>query len=66
MGAYSYIGLKNGTPDIIGIPFDPDGQMCGRSPGYEDYPYIYFANPLVKEGEIPTVCLKECPNYLDN
>ena len=42
-------------------PMDADGHFCGKSPGYEGYPYLYYAN-IVQPFWIPYgVCVADCP-----
>lgn len=46
VGVSGYIGvysLENGDPLRIMAPMDADGHFCGKDPGYEDYPYVYFS-----------------------
>ena len=68
-GVGGYIGvycLENGDPDRIMAPMDADGHFCGRDPGYEEYPYVYYSylqSPLF----IWTpwaVCVNECPELV--
>ena len=45
---------------------DGDGKFCGRDPGYEDYPYLFYSY-LQPSGVFPpiwtpwAVCVSECP-----
>ena len=41
----SIIGFKKGDPLLLATPFDPDGNACGESPGFKDFPFIYFSRP---------------------
>lgn len=44
-GAMGYIGnfaVANGNPELIMAPYDSTGAYCGRSLGYEAYPYLWF------------------------
>jgi len=43
MGFVSYHGFQNGEPRILTSPLDADGNLCGFSSGFEDYPYLYYA-----------------------
>jgi len=57
VAAYS---ISQGNPNLIGRGYDSDGFMCGVDPGYEAYPYLYFATPTT--GYLTqTVCLSSCP-----
>jgi hypothetical protein len=40
-----YIGVyavSNGNPETIMAPYDAQGNFCGKSPGYENYPYLWL------------------------
>ena len=42
-------------------PMDADGNFCGKSTGYEGYPYLYYAN-IIQPFWIPYgVCVADCP-----
>ena len=63
MGFVSYHGFENGDPRLLISPLDADGKFCGYSPGYEDYPYLYYA---VEDDTIIgwfryAICVSECP-----
>jgi hypothetical protein len=45
MIAISAYGLKNGNPTRLTYPYDPDGNACGLTAGYENSKYIYFPVP---------------------
>lgn len=61
LGFYSY---TNGDPSLIMAPMDADGNSCGKSVGYENYPLLWFQ-------EIDTfwlaygVCVQACPSATD-
>ena len=59
-----YIGIyavENGDPASILAPMDADGNLCGKTPGYKDYPYLYFSN-INSPFPLPFgVCVSECP-----
>jgi solute carrier family 44 (choline transporter-like protein), member 2/4/5 len=59
-----YVGIyavANGDPLLIIAPYDADGNFCGKSPGYEDYPYLWFEN-LSYGFWLPWgVCVQSCP-----
>lgn len=45
VGYYIYavvMGIATGDPEKLITPFDEDGNGCGYSAGFEDYPYLYF------------------------
>jgi len=56
----SAMGFKQGDPAKLLTPFDSDGNQCGVSAGYEDYPIKYF-DSLPEPG---AVCVSECPDAL--
>jgi len=60
MIAVAAYGISSGNPTLLARGYDSDGKMCGVSAGYEDYPYLYFANPT-KAYLTQTLCLKSCP-----
>ena len=42
-----YVGIysvANGDTNIITTPYDSNGKFCGKSPGYEEYPYLWYSN----------------------
>lgn len=63
-GGMGYIGLyatKNGNPDLIMTPYDSTGAYCGRSPGYENYPYLWYQNLDTTFFFAYSVCVSACP-----
>jgi hypothetical protein len=42
IGFIGYYAFNNGDPDLILAPMDADGNFCGKTPGYENYPYLYY------------------------
>jgi len=44
MGYVANYAISNGDPDLILAPMDADGKFCGKSPGYENYPVLWYAN----------------------
>ena len=62
-----YIGLTKGDPKALLYTYDEDGNACGRTKGFEDYPYLYFykvisgATTLSTDAAMSGVCVKECP-----
>jgi choline transporter-like protein 2/4/5 len=63
-------GYANGDPDKLISPIDGDGKICGVTPGYEDYQYLFIAdiaqaaNPATSIFDYG-VCVKECPKTAD-
>lgn len=45
MGAVFGYGVYKGKLSNITIGWDADRMGCGYSPGYEEYPYLYWASP---------------------
>lgn len=63
-GAMGYIGnyaVSNGDPALIMAPYDSVGAYCGRSPGYEAYPYLWFQNLDSTIWFAYTACVSACP-----
>jgi len=59
-----YIGLyavENGDPDRIMTPYDAAGFFCGKSSGYENYPYLWFQNLESDMWIAYSVCVSTCP-----
>ena len=62
-----YFGFTKGDPQALLYTYDEDGNACGRTKGYEDYPYLYFysvisgATSLSTEQATKGICVKECP-----
>jgi len=65
MIAVAAYGIHNGNPTLLARGYDYDGNMCGIAKGYEDYKYLYFANP-VENHLTETLCLKTCPTGNSN
>ena len=63
--AMGYIGtyaIANGDPDRIMTPYDATGAFCGKTPGYENYPYLWFQNLESDVWFAYSVCVSACPN----
>lgn len=67
-------GFTNGDPAALATPFDSEGNQCGLTKGYSDFPYIFFANPVnfgSNESDDSStlafnlVCVRSCPWYSD-
>lgn len=67
----SIYGYSAGNPWEYMAPIDADRNICGYSPGYEDYPDLFIADILAAIND-PTeifkygVCVKECPSSADS
>lgn len=61
IGYIGFYAVSNGDPDLIMSPYDSTGEYCGRSPGYEDYPYLWFQNLDSTVWFAYTACVSECP-----
>ena len=42
-------------------PMDADSNFCGKSAGYEDYPYLYYTDISTKFWIPYGVCVSSCP-----
>ena len=58
----AYYAVEHGDPDLILAPLDADGKFCGRSPGYEDYKYLYYSDISSVVWFPYSVCVKACPS----
>ena len=66
MGVCTVFGYKNGHPDKLISPIGGDGNICGVTEGYEDYPYLFIADlstAACNEASIFEygICVKTCP-----
>ena len=61
IGFIAYFALQHGNPDLIMAPYDSTGAYCGRSPGYENYPYLWFQNLDSPVWIAYSVCVSTCP-----
>ena len=62
MGYIGYYAISNGDPDLILAPMDADGNFCGKTPGFEEYPYLWYQDIGSVISWLPYgVCIKECP-----
>lgn len=64
MFALGIYGFTKGSPSKLMVPYDSNGKGCGLDAPLQDYPYIYFANPIPGHLNF-TLCLSKCPNYND-
>ena len=46
-------------------PMDADGNFCGKSSGYEDYPYLYYTDIQTPFWLPYGVCVKKCPTSVE-
>jgi len=60
MAALAIYGYREGKPNRLTYPYDPDGNACGLDTPTLDYPFIYFPVPHPKIIS-RSVCLKTCP-----
>jgi len=64
----SYVGFKNGNPELLMYPTNSTGQICGQSDN-AGRPFLFFQDltvcvsmsSLVNGCPTPQVCVKECP-----
>lgn len=42
VGYIGYYAIKHGNPDLILAPMDADGNFCGKTLGYETYPFLWY------------------------
>lgn len=61
MGYIGNYAVTYGDPDLIMAPYDSTGNFCGRSPGYENYPYLWYQNLDSTVWIAYSVCVSECP-----
>ena len=63
-------GYVYGSPGKLIAPIDGDGNICGYTPGYENYPSLYI-DDIVDAASDPTnvflygVCAEACPTTAD-
>jgi len=60
------LSCKGANPDLLMAPIDGDGNICGFSPGYENYPDLYIADINAAAAEPASifkygVCVSDCP-----
>ena len=66
--AVAILGFVYGHPSYLLYAYDEDGNGCGYSSGYGDYPYLYFykvvsnLENLEVSNVINGICVKECPS----
>ena len=67
-GFIGFVGFKKGNPTALLYTYDEDGNACGYTEGYKDYPYLYFYSVVSGAAQFDTnklingICVKECPN----
>jgi len=64
VGAGGYIGYYssvNGDPELLVAPLDSDGNFCGKSVGYEKFPYVYYQNIDLLTWFPFSTCVSACP-----
>ena len=65
----SIYGYSAGEPWKLIAPIDGDNNICGYTPGYEDYTHLYIGNidQAAQPSEVVSIfdygiCVKECPD----
>jgi choline transporter-like protein 2/4/5 len=66
----SYIGFRDGNPELLIYPTNSTGQICGQGENAER-PFLFFQNllvcasmsSLVNGCPTPQVCVEECPKH---
>ena len=66
MAACTIYGFSYGQPNKMMAPIDGDSNICGVTPGYEDYPDLFIGDINQAEKNIQEVfeygtCVKSCP-----
>ena len=69
MGFCTSWGYANGNPNKLIAPIDGDGNICGVTPGYEEYEYLFIGDIHAVVESPATVhtfhygmCVKSCPD----
>ena len=69
MGFMTGYGYINGQPDMLLAPVDQNGNICGYSEGYQNYPHLYIYDitaaltpPYSLTSD--TTCIAECPKTM--
>ena len=53
MLGFSIYGYIEGDPYMLLAPLDADGNFCGYTSGYEDYPYLFYWD--VDQSDVDTI-----------
>lgn len=64
VAAATFVGIyavENGDPMRIMTPYDVNGNFCGKTVGFTDYPYLWYQNIDTPFWLAYAVCVKECP-----
>lgn len=64
-GYITVYALEHGDPERILAPMDGNGKFCGMDEGYEDYPYLFYADLNFYLWAPYAVCVKTCPQQSD-
>ena len=62
-----FLGFKKGNPTALLYTYDEDGNACGHTEGYKEYPYLYFYTVISGATQFDTdkvingICVSECP-----
>ena len=62
----AYYGIANGKPRNLIAPIDGDRNICGVTPGYEDYKYLFIGDISQGEKNLDNIfdygiCVQACP-----
>jgi hypothetical protein len=60
-GYVGYFSAVNGNPELLVAPLDADGNFCGKSVGYENFPYLYYSKIDTLYWGPYSVCADKCP-----
>ena len=71
MGVATGYGYVNGHPSKLVAPIGGDGNICGVTEGYEDYPYLMIADISNVVEDADSIfeygfCVKKCPESADD
>ena len=70
MAVVTFYGYINGEPMNLVAPIDGDGNICGMTPGYEQYSHLFIGDITAGEKDISNVfdygiCVEACPKTVD-
>ena len=60
-GVLIYYAIMNSNPNLLKHGMDADGNFCGFTPGYKNYPYAYYANINTSNWFPYATCVTSCP-----
>lgn len=66
MAAATVYGYMYGQPTNLVAPIDGDGNICGMTPGYEEYGHLFIGDITSGEADVQNVfdygiCVQSCP-----